>query len=333
MNPSDEERADLREELIGLILRGDLVFTRAEVAQKGGLSLELSERLWRALGFPDPGDGVAYGEADVAALGAVASAIESGVLAESTVMRLTRALGRTMSRLADWEVANLIDQIEADVQRGRASTRLEPAIELAKSAQEPFEQLMLYAWRRHLAAAVSRLEALGAADQELLSTTMTVGFADLSRFTSLSNSLAETELARLVERFEARATDVVTNHNGRVIKSLGDAILYVSSDPREGTRTALDLIKHVGSRDDLPAIRVGLATGSVISRMGDVFGPAVNLAARLSNVARSNRLLIDEATAATLGDEFETRTLPERTLRGFGTISPITVSQRRSFRT
>jgi adenylate cyclase len=82
----------------------------------------------------------------------------------------------------------------------------------------------------------------------------------------------------------------------------------------------------------MPDIRVGLATGSAISRLGDVFGPPVNLAARLSHVARSNRVLVDEATAATLGDEFDTRTLPPRPLRGFGNVSPITVTERRGFR-
>lgn len=335
MSPSDADAADrvmLRERLIELILRGPIELTRSEVAEEGGLTREQTERLWRALGFPDPGDGVAYGASDVAAVRSVSGAIRSGILEENTIVRLTRALGRTMSRLADWEVGTLIDHIEDEVESGRASSRLEPAVRLAETAQEPFEELMLYAWRRHLVAAVARLDALGASDRELLTTTMTVGFADLSRFTSLSNSLPESELALLVERFEARATDVVTAHHGRVIKSLGDAVLYVTEDPGEGTRAALDLIKHVGSRDDLPAIRVGLATGSVISRLGDVFGPAVNLAARLSNVARANRLLVDAATAEALGEEFDTRALPERTLRGFGSVSPITVSQRRAFR-
>jgi len=80
-------------------------------------------------------------------------------------------------------------------------------------------------------------------------------------------------------------------------------------------------------------VRVGLATGSVISRLGDVFGPPVNLAARLSHVARSNRVLVDDETAGHLtDDEFEMRALPPRPLRGFGNVSPITISRRRAFR-
>lgn len=325
-------RSELRDSLAHLILGSELTLTGEEVVDKGGLSIEDGQRLWRALGFPDTGDSIAYGEADVAAMATVASALGSGLLDEETVFRMTRALGSTMARLADWQVSTLVEQVERDVQAGKADNRLEAAVVLAQDAAPGWESLMRYAWRRHLAAAAARMEALGAVDAELLSTTMTVGFADLSRFTSLSNGLDDSSLGALVENFETRCADIITAHGGRVIKTLGDAVLFVSGDPSEGTRTALDMVKQIASRPELPYICVGLATGSVISRLGDVFGPPVNLAARLSHVARSNRVLVDQATAAGLGDEFDTRTLPPRPLRGFGNISPITVSERRAFR-
>ncbi|MRJ74999.1 adenylate/guanylate cyclase domain-containing protein [Aeromicrobium sp. SMF47] len=325
-------RSDLREKLVRLILGGELTLTSAEAADKGGLSVEDGQRLWRALGFADTGDSIAYGDADVDAIAAVASTIHDQVMDEQTVFRMTRALGTTMSRLADWQVTTLIEQIERDVQEGKAPTRLDAAVQLAKSAGPGFEHLMVYAWRRHLEAATARMEALGAADEELLSTVMTVGFADLSRFTSLSNGLDDNSLGALVENFETRCSDIVTAHGGRVIKTLGDAVLFVSDDPAEATRTALDLVKQIALRSELPNICVGLATGSVVSRLGDVFGPPVNLAARLSHVARSNRVLVDDATAAAITEEFDTRALPPRPLRGFGNVSPITVTERRGFR-
>lgn len=325
-------RSELRDDLARLILGGELSLTSTEVADKGGLSLADGQRLWRALGFPDTGESVAYGDSDVEAVAIVAAALQTGVLDEETVFRMTRALGQTMARLADWQVSTLVEQVESDVEDGKSGSRLQAAIELAQTAAPGFERLIIYAWRRHLAAAAARIEALGAADEELLSTVMSVGFADLSRFTSLSNDLDDSTLGALVENFETRCTDIVTAHGGRVIKTLGDAVLFVCDDAREGTRTSLDLVKQIGSRDELPDIRVGLATGSVISRLGDVFGPPVNLAARLSHVARSNRVLVDAATAALLGNEFDLRTLPPRPLRGFGNLSPITVSERRGFR-
>ena len=326
-------RSDLREELARLILGEDQMLSGAEVTERGGLSVEQGERLWRALGFPNAGDAPAYGERDVEAIALIAQTLEEGLLDESTVFRLTRALGQTMAKLADWQVATIVDQVEADVAAGRAESRLEAAVEVAQRIGPGFESLLLYAWRRHLAAAAARLEALGAVDAELLSTTMTVGFADLSRFTAMSNALDQASLGALVEDFENRCTDVVTAHGGRVIKALGDAVLFVNTDPAAGVRTALEVVQHIGARDNLPDVRVALATGSVVSRLGDVFGPPVNLAARLSHVARSNRVLIDDATATGLGEgEFEMRSLPARPLRGFGNVSPITISRRRGFR-
>ncbi|WP_344203873.1 adenylate/guanylate cyclase domain-containing protein, partial [Aeromicrobium alkaliterrae] len=294
--------------------------------------VELVRRLWRALGFPEPGDRQAFGDADVAAFGQVKAAVESDLLTEDTVLRLARAMGVTMARLADWEVATLVDEMEHDVQVGRADSRLSVALTLAQQVAPRFEEVLVQVWRRHLTAAAARMEAIGAKDTELRTTTMTVGFADLSRFTSLSNQLDDAALGSLVERFEERGADVITVGGGRVIKTLGDAVLYVTADPVVATRIALDLVGSVGARDDVPAIRVGLATGSVVSRLGDVFGPPVNLAARLSHVARAHRVLVDEETARAIGPEFATRALPPRPLRGFGNVSPITVTQRRAFR-
>ena len=76
----------------------------------------------------------------------------------------------------------------------------------------------------------------------------------------------------------------------------------------------------------MPDVRLGLASGSVVMRMGDVFGPPVNLAARLTAVARRNRVIIDAATAGLLPpDQFETRRLPARPVRGFGLVEPVAV--------
>jgi adenylate cyclase len=324
-------RSDDRDELARLILGGDIAFNATEVTEQGGLSFENGQRLWRALGFPDTGDDIAYAQADVDAMKIVSAAIDSGILDEETVFRMTRALGHTMSRLADWQVSTLVDMVEVEVESGSAESRLSAAIELAQTVTPNFERLIIYAWRRHLAASVARVEALGAADEELLTSSVTVGFADLVRFTALSNGLDDASLASLVETFEARCTDIITARGGRVIKTLGDAVLFVCEDAKLATLTSLDIVRHVGTRQDLPDVRVGLATGSVINRLGDVFGPPVNLAARLTSVARTNRVIVDKTTADALGEEFETRALPARPLRGFGNVEPVTVSLRRNF--
>ena len=97
--------------------------------------------------------------------------------------------------------------------------------------------------------------------------------------------------------FESRCADVVASQRGRVIKSIGDSVLFVNDDPIRAHDTAEGIIQVIGRDPRMPDVRVGLATGSVVMRLGDVFGPPVNLAARLTAVARRNRVIIDEATA------------------------------------
>ena len=153
-----------------------------------------------------------------------------------------------------------------------------------------------------------------------------MGFADIVSFTALSNRLSEERIGDLVELFESRCSDVVASQRGRVIKSIGDSVLFVNDDPVRAYDTAEGIISVVGRDSRMPDVRLGLASGSVVMRLGDVFGPPVNLAARLTAVARRNRIIIDSATAELLpADEFETRPLPARPIRGFGLVEPVAV--------
>jgi adenylate cyclase len=242
-------------------------------------------------------------------------------------VNLTRALGQTMARLADWEVGTLIHRVE-ELETGDEATgsRMGSAMRVVGEFSTPFEELMIYAWRRHLAAAVARIEALGANEEDLHTVQLTVGFADIVSFTALSNEISEDRIGDLVEVFESRCADVVASQRGRVIKSIGDSVLFVNNDPIRAHDTAEGIIQVIGRDPRMPDVRVGLATGSVVMRLGDVFGPPVNLAARLTAVARRNRVIIDETTAGRLPeDQFETRRLPARPVRGFGDIEPLAV--------
>ena len=316
-------RAGLEKAILGEVP----ALTSAEVAAAAGVTLEEARRLWRALGFPNAGDEAAFTAADLDALDTMMGSVAGGAIDFDTAVRLTRAVGQTMARLADWQVATLTARVE-QLERGADATgsRMGSALRLADQVEVPFEKMLLYAWRRHLAAAVGRVEALGAADEDLLSTQVTVGFADLVGFTRLSNEMDEDRLADMVEIFEFRCADVVAGKHGRLIKTLGDSVLFVSEDPTRAMEIALNLIEVISKDSRLPDIRLGLATGSVVMRLGDVFGPPVNLAARLTAVARRNRVITDRATAQLLPDDgFWTRALPPRPLRGFGVVEPMAV--------
>jgi adenylate cyclase len=316
----DEDGVDVTRAILGEEPR----LTADEVAATSGIPLEQVQRLWRTLGFPQ-GDGArAYTTADVAALTTVAGTMESGLIDFDLALSLARALGQSMSRLADWEVSALAHRVEELAEERPDATRAETAIELFDGLSDSFEELLTYVWRRHLAAAVSRIFALG--EPDLDTTRLSVGFADIVSFTALSNQISRGRIGDLVELFESRCSDVVSAQHGRVIKSIGDSVLFVNDDPIRAYDTAEGIINVIGRDPRMPDVRVGLASGDVVMRLGDVFGPPVNMAARLTAVARRNRIIIDAATAAILPpDQFETRRLPARPVRGFGLIEPVAV--------
>jgi len=309
------------------ILGEEPVFNAAEVAIETGVTLDQARRLWRALGFPEHGGARAFTQSDVSALSTLVEAVDSGLVDFDLAVTLTRAVGQTMARLADWEVAALVHRVqELAASEEATETQMETALRMVDEFGKPFEELLLYAWRRHVAAAATRMEAMGANEEDLHTVQLTVGFADIVSFTALSNELTHDRIGDLVELFESRCADVVAAQRGRVIKSLGDSVLFVNDDPIAGYDTAEGIINVIGRDSRMPDVRVGLASGPVLMRLGDVFGPPVNMAARLTAVARRNRIIIDAATAELLPEsEFETRRLPGRPVRGFGIVEPVAV--------
>jgi adenylate cyclase len=309
------------------ILGEDIAYNALEVAAETGASIEQARRLWRALGFPDHGVDRAFTRADADAVSTLLGLVEGGVIDFDMAVNLTRAVGQTMARLADWEVGTLVHRVQ-ELESGDDATgsRATTALQMVEQLNQPFEDLLIYVWRRHLAAAVGRIETLGANEEDLHTTQVTVGFADIVAFTALSNQLDHDHLGDLVEVFESRCADVVAGQRGRVIKSIGDAVLFVNEDPIRAYDTAEGIIAVIGRDPRMPDVRVGLASGSVAMRLGDVFGTPVNLAARLTAVARRNRVIVDRATAELLpDDQFETRSLPARPVRGFGLVEPVAV--------
>jgi adenylate cyclase len=325
-SPPPASAAEARRLLDDRLLGEEPVLTVAEVAEQLRVTPSDIRRMWRALGFPTP-EGEAFRSGDLDALRLAFAGVHGGVSDIDTNVRLARAVGQTVSRLADWQVGNLVTLVEEledshHATGSRSATGLRVYDELA----EPFENLLLFAWRRHLALAVTRFAALGDMGEDLHTVTVTVGFADLVRFSALSNELDQDRIGDLVEIFETRCGDVVNGHGGRVVKTLGDSVLFVNDDPVRAMETALGITDVIGPDSRLPDVRLGLATGSVVTRLGDVFGPPVNLAARLTAIARRNRVITDDATAAALPeDRFEPRLLSARPVRGFGVLEPVAV--------
>jgi adenylate cyclase len=307
-------------------------YTTADLAQATGMSERDTRRFFRALGFPDAGQEASYSDADLTVLGVVQGMVVDSDMDLDTAIRLVRAVGQNVARMSDWQVAAMAsraDQVDGEQEGGsRAQARHAGAARMADDVSEALQLVLLHSWRRHLAAALSRLDEDPAAGDETV-TSVTAGFADLVNFTALSNEMDSNRLGEMVEIFEARCADVVAAHEGRMIKTIGDSVLFLAGTPEQAMDIASGLIDVIGGDVRLPDVRIGLATGLVVTRLGDVFGPPVNLAARLTALARRNRVLADEVTVAALDPlDYETQRMTARPVRGFGLLEPVAVRRR-----
>jgi adenylate cyclase len=318
-----QEPQDIEETLLG----GPLRYTRKEVAERSGITDENARRIWQALGFPTPPDDeVAFTDGDVAALREIRGLLGHELVDEEMVLRLSRAVGQTMGRLASWL---------GDVWLQRFSEQLPPdepvttdaviaALQATEELRPAFERLLMHGWRRQLSAAGMRAAtatATATADPAAGVALLAAGFADIVAFTRMSRTMEGQELADFVERFETTVTGVVAEEGGRVIKTLGDEVLFVAEDPAAAAEIGLRICGLAGADPDFPQVRVGLAYGEIISRLGDVFGTPVNLAARLTSTAHPGTVLCDTGlTSALPPGAYDVSSLRPRTLQGLGRV-------------
>jgi adenylate cyclase len=311
--PEEFDPAALERELLG----GERRHTRRQVSELSGVPIERSIELWHALGFADVDDDVAaFTDRDVWAVQTVTALGAAGWLDDELQVSMARALGQSLSRLADWQLAAIGSMVSAETSPDQAMRRAEELVPIV-------EQLIGYVWRRHLAAAAGR--ALAATGEELAAGTTAVGFADLVGFTSLTRELDEDRLAALVEGFESLASDIVAAGGGRVIKTIGDEILFVADDVATAAEIGTRLAEQVPHHPALPELRVGLAYGTVLSRLGDVYGEPVNLASRITSIARPGSVLVDREFADAIegNPAWRLRRVPPRPVRGYALLQPM----------
>lgn len=237
--------------------------------------MELASRFWRAMGFADVGQARALTEADVLALRRLSGLVEAGLLSETMAVQVARSTGQTTARLADWQIDSFLMGLTEPPEPGM--TRNEVTFPLVQLLLPELEEFLVYVWRRQLAAATGRV-VQAQDDEEMVNRRQAIGFADLVGFTRLTRRLEEEELGELVEAFETTAADLVAAHGGRLIKALGDEILYVAEDAGTAAEIGLRLIETMANDETMPELRVGIAFGTMTTRMGDVFGNTVNLA-------------------------------------------------------
>ncbi|HZQ26300.1 MAG TPA: adenylate/guanylate cyclase domain-containing protein [Acidimicrobiales bacterium] len=313
-----------------LILPEPPVYTPVQVAERVGMPLERVRQYWRNLGFPDvPDDTVAFTDYDVDTLAVLGALMKHGMVDEDAAVLMARVIGSSMARIAEAEVtaSPALAGRDADVERAQL---------LADTADTTIPALagvLEYAWRRHLQAAARRATVWradgdagtsGASGAELA-----VGFVDLVGFTALSQQLSGPALADVVGRFEEVAFDVVVAGGGRVVKMIGDEAMFVVADPADAVRIGLDLSEAYAEEEGLSEVRVGIAYGSVLPREGDYFGPVVNLASRIVNIARPGSVVVSGAVSDAVpeGPDVAFKTLRPRYLKEIGRV-PLAIAMR-----
>ncbi len=314
----------MREALERLVLGGPRRLTRLEVARAAGMPPERTLRLWRALGFPDVADDdPAFTLADVGALSTLSALIDSGFVDPDAEASIARATGQALSRLADWQ-ADLLAEVIGRQRRERGPDAVDP-VAAAEVLLPLLARTQDYVWRRHLAANIDRLTSAGApGDRRELA----VGFADLVGYTSRSRGMGGRELGAMVEAFEATATEVIARWRGRVVKTVGDGVFYTAASAVDAVEIGLTLPEVWEAGDRLP-LRVGAAYGRVLTRLGDVYSPVVNLASRLTSIAPAGAVLVDQVLAGRLRGlpGYRVRPLEPVAVRGYESVQPWRVSR------
>jgi adenylate cyclase len=310
------------EDLEQLLLGASLTLTSDDVMARVDLDEELVDAVWAALGFAEVDSSVvAFTELDVKAVQDSAALLGTGMVDSSTWLVMARTMGQGLARLAEAQL---------DVFRRTAADVSLEDLDAMMAAMAPvvlprIEALLLYNWRRQFAAAVQRALAAERDPGEL--PTLTVGFLDLVDYTRTSRGWDASRLERTLETFERDVSLRVASVGGRVVKTLGDGVLFTTAAPLLAVRVALDTVEAHLADDELPSVRAGVATGPVLERLGDVYGEPVNLASRLCDEARPSSLLVDRVAAAELDGVpgLRLRPLERRSVRGFRSLNPVLV--------
>ncbi|QDQ99434.1 adenylate/guanylate cyclase domain-containing protein [Tomitella fengzijianii] len=317
----DATRAAIETSLLG----GERRYDRYEVAELADVPVERCTELWTAMGFaiPSDPDSANYTDSDVAALRVLKRLTDSGVLAPDVIAPISRATGQAMSRLAEWQVSLVTEFVlnalmENRRSPGKWSDDSDPGAASADVGAEPFDEetvtsivvetadallpmigeLQNHVWRRHLAATAERILLRTREGDD--SRPFAVGFADMVGYTHLTRRIDITDLATLLDEFESICARVIAEHHGRIIKNVGDEVMFTADDADTAALIGIALQDAIGEAESLPKIRVGMAYGDVLVRYGDAYGAVVNIAARLTGAARPGTVLVDETLAQQL---------------------------------
>lgn len=331
--PDSRTVSTYRRQLLG----GEPSLTSAEIADRAGVPLADFEEYWLAMGFPPPPpDEVFFTWEDLEAFEQWNELLREEHLDRATGLSLTRAQSHMADRLVLWQVEALVEDTGRRLGLDDTSARLVTIDEIIRRVPALEDQLE-YAWRRQMEALLTRTAVEISQrphdhSRRRFPLTRALGFVDMVSYTS-SSELMGGRLVGLIELFEYLSRLAVTEKGGRVVKMIGDAVFFIADDLRAGLEVVTNLVDTLTANAELLPVRASLVEGDVFSRSGDVFGPPVNLASRLVDIAPTGQVLTDARTAAAIaagkaGSGYRVVEFPSTRLRGFGRVSPYVVKWR-----
>ena len=297
-------------------------YTAAEIEEQTGLPTRVMLRIRRLLGLPEAGpEDRIFSDDDIQAAQSTRLFLEAGI-SEEKLGEMTRVLGEAMGRVAGAATAVFLDTFlepgdtEHDVARRFAmlTEKLTPAL----------DPVLVAAYKAHLRESVRRgmiSSAELAAGQAGDAQELTICFADIVGFTRLGGELQARELGTLAAKLAELAAEV-TEPPARVVKTIGDAAMLVSPDPAAIVVAALSLVEAAEAAD-LPTLRAGLASGPVLPRFGDVYGNAVNVASRVTGIARPGSVLCTREIYDAAPEAFDWSFAGRHRLRGVAEAVPL----------
>lgn len=279
---------------------GALVSAR-DICESTGIELGVLQRMQRAIGLPriDDPDAAVLPRADAEAVKHAKTFLDVGYDPEDAVavMRvLVESLGPAAAMMREAALKTLLRPGSSEIELAQATEQL------AKVALPSLAPMMDDLMRMELRRSVEN-EAVNAAERAAGTLPgarpVSVAFADVAGFTRLGEALPAEGLERVASRLADLAHEVAIAPV-RFVKSIGDAVMLVCPEPALLLTAILDLA--AAAANDLPPIRIGVASGSAITRAGDWFGSPVNLASRVTDSARPGTVLAAESTREAVGN-------------------------------
>ncbi|HEX8976379.1 MAG TPA: adenylate cyclase regulatory domain-containing protein [Solirubrobacteraceae bacterium] len=321
----DELRRAVKERRLALlpvdrVLGG--TYTASEVEARTGLPAEMMIRMRRLLGLPKPeAEDRVFSDEDIEAARSTKLFLDAG-FDEERIIEVTRVMGEGMARLAATITASFVETfLKPGDSEDAVALRFAGLAEQLTPATAP---ILTAAFKAHLRDSVQRgmlgreeLEAgdLGGSQQ------LAVCFADLVGFTRLGGQIEVRELGTVAGQL-ARTAASLTEEPVRLIKTIGDAAMFVSPEPGPLVAVALELVAAF-EREELPSLRAGIAFGPAFIRAGDYYGHSVNLASRVTGVARPGSVLCTKEVHDAAAEDFSWSSAGRHKLKGVSGSTPL----------